>query len=113
MASNFLVTLLATASELLNDCGIPAENVTPLLLPLVQASVDNLARLGPEQGLTGPIVRGDCDTISSHLAAIEKRPELSAFYKIMAHATVELAVKSQRLPSNKAELLYKIQAIQT
>lgn len=108
IASNFLVTLLGTARDLLGRCGIEPEQAIPLLLPLVKASLENTEQLGPEAGLTGPIVRGDRGTVQQHLRALEKSaPELLPLYYLLGEKTLELAVKSGRLTVTQAKnLLY-------
>ena len=107
IASNFFVTLLATAEKLLQDCGIPSDRALPLLLPLVRATLDNVVAVGTEQGLTGPIVRGDSETVSQHLAAFENRPELSSLYQLLARRTLTLAETSGRLSQGAAAELQK------
>ena len=63
--------------------GIVAEGVAT-----VRATVENWARLGPERALTGPIARGDEDTVARHRAAITGRaPELLPLYDALADAT--------------------------
>lgn len=109
IASNFLVTLQAVAAELLVECGIEAEQAIPLLLPLVQASIDNVATLGPEQGLTGPIVRGDTGTVAAHLSALgNSSKNLRELYKQLGGLTTRLAEKSTRLPSKQAEQIQRL-----
>lgn len=104
IAANFLVTLLGIARDLLTQCAIAPEQAIPLLMPLVQASLDNTARMGPEAGLTGPIVRGDRGTVQQHLRALqESAPELLSLYRLLGEKTLELAVKSGRLSSEQAE----------
>jgi predicted short-subunit dehydrogenase-like oxidoreductase (DUF2520 family) len=103
IASNYLVTLLATARDLLVSCGIEPEEAIPMLLPLVQTSLDNVKDLGPEQGLSGPIVRGDIGTISEHIKALEKgAPELLQLYLQMGKLTATMSQESGRLASEKA-----------
>ena len=107
VASNFLVTLLGTARDLLSQAGIADEDAIPLLLPLVQASLDNTEKLGPEAGLTGPIVRGDAGTVQQHLRALEaSAPELLPLYRLLGEKTVELAVQSGRLNPDQAKKLF-------
>lgn len=109
IASNFLVTLLSTATTLLEECGIEPDQAINLLLPLVQASVDNLAQLGAEQGLTGPIVRGDSGTVAAHLAALKTSPTgLLPLYRLLGIKTVELAETSTRLSHQQAESLRQL-----
>ena len=63
IASNHLVALLGQVARVAADAGIPAE----ALLPLVRATLDNVEALGPEGALTGPVARGDADTVARHL----------------------------------------------
>jgi predicted short-subunit dehydrogenase-like oxidoreductase (DUF2520 family) len=82
MASNYLVTLHRAAAELTTAAGAPPE----ALVPLMRRTIDN----GFE--LTGPIERGDWETVDAHLAALaDERPELRALYAMLADATKELA----------------------
>ncbi len=108
IASNFLVTLQATATDLLVECGIEPDQAIPLLLPLVQATLDNVSKLGPEAGLTGPIVRGDEETVALHLAALKNLPTSNInLYKLLGKQTATLAEKSSRLSSEQASNIQK------
>ncbi len=85
VASNFLVTLEAWAEALL-----PVDRA--LLAPLVRATVENWAEHGPERALTGPIARGDAETVSRQRAAVAARtPERLGLWDELAGATRELA----------------------
>jgi predicted short-subunit dehydrogenase-like oxidoreductase (DUF2520 family) len=78
IASNYLVTLFRAASQLLEDAGAPPE----ALVPLMRRTIEN----GFE--LTGPIQRGDRETIRAHVVALaERRPELLEMYEALAEAT--------------------------
>jgi predicted short-subunit dehydrogenase-like oxidoreductase (DUF2520 family) len=78
IASNYLVTLHKVASELFKAAGAPPE----ALVPLMQRTIDN----GFE--LTGPIERGDWETVEAHREAIRStRPDLEALYDVLAEAT--------------------------
>jgi predicted short-subunit dehydrogenase-like oxidoreductase (DUF2520 family) len=63
IASNHLVALLGQAARVAADAGVPAE----ALLPLVRATLENVDALGAEAALTGPVARGDADTVARHL----------------------------------------------
>ncbi len=85
VASNFLVTLEAAAERLLG-------HDRELLVPLVRATVENWARLGPERALTGPIARGDEATVERQRDAVaERAPELLELFDALAGATRDLA----------------------
>jgi len=78
IASNYLVTLHRVASELLAAAGAPPE----ALEPLMRRTIENGFKL------TGPIERGDWETVESHRAAIrEVRPDLEPLYDVLAEAT--------------------------
>src|SRR5207253_8348401 len=78
IASNYLVTLHEVASELFRAAGAPPES----LVPLMQRTIEN----GFE--LTGPIERGDWETVEAHREAIRAtRPDLEPLYDILAEAT--------------------------
>lgn len=88
IASNFLVTLEAAAERLADDAGADRR----VLVPLVRATVENWARLGPEQALTGPVARGDELTVAAQREAIADRaPELLAIFDALVDATRSLA----------------------
>ncbi|MFO7577466.1 MAG: Rossmann-like and DUF2520 domain-containing protein [Pelovirga sp.] len=98
VASNYLVTLVSAAGQLLSACGIPAQAAPQLLAPLLQATLENILSQGVEEALTGPIVRGDTGTLARHLAALElQAPELREFYCRLGEKTVQLARAAGRL----------------
>jgi predicted short-subunit dehydrogenase-like oxidoreductase (DUF2520 family) len=88
IASNFLVTLEAAAERLAARVGVERAD----LVPLVRATVENWARLGPERALTGPVARGDDQTVSAQREAIRERdPELVPLFDALVEATRALA----------------------
>lgn len=98
-ASNHLVALAADAAEML---GADAD----LLSPLLSATLSNLEELGPEAALTGPIVRGDVDTVRAHLAAVPQ--DLRASYRANALRALALAIRSGRLDRARAVALEQL-----
>jgi predicted short-subunit dehydrogenase-like oxidoreductase (DUF2520 family) len=93
MASNFLVTLEAAAERIAATAGVDRA----LLAPLVRATVENWAALGPDGALTGPVARGDEETVARQRAALAARtPELLDLFDALADATRALAHGPQR-----------------
>ncbi len=89
-ASNFLVTLEDAAERLL-----PAGAGRELLVPLVRATVEHWAALGPERALTGPIARGDAATVARQRAAVaERTPDTLPLWDALAAATAQLAARA-------------------
>src|SRR5204862_3683083 len=84
IASNFLVTLEGAAERLAATAGVDRA----ALAPLVRATVGNWAEHGAEKALTGPIARGDAETVARQRAAVEDRtPEGVELFDALADAT--------------------------
>lgn len=82
VASNYLVTLRAAARSLLEAAGAPPDALDPLIRGVVDTGYE----------LTGPIARGDWNTVERHLAVIRTdRPELEELYLVLAEATARVA----------------------
>jgi len=93
IASNYLVTLRESAGSLLESADVPTEALDPLLRSVIANGYE----------LTGPIARGDWETVERHLEAIrETRPELEELYVALARATA--AIAGRELPSDTVSL---------
>jgi predicted short-subunit dehydrogenase-like oxidoreductase (DUF2520 family) len=91
IASNFLITLEAAAERVARTAGVERD----LLVPLIRATVENWAELGPERALTGPVARGDEATVALQREALEARaPDLLPLFDALAEATRSLAGES-------------------
>ena len=95
MASNFAVTLAGDAADLLGD--------REMLMPLLRATVENIAELGPDAALTGPIVRGDAGTVRRHLGALPQH--LVELYVVNARRTLARARAAGRIDDERARAL--------
>ncbi|HZX04718.1 Rossmann-like and DUF2520 domain-containing protein [Kribbella sp.] len=84
--ANHLTTLVCQAVAVLREAGVADPVAT--LRPLLTATLDNTLRSG-HHALTGPIARGDVDTVAAHLAVL--RGSTRDSYAELARATVELA----------------------
>ena len=74
MAANFLAALGMVAEDLAIAAGLPSDQAAAALVPLMEASLRNGARLGFRGSLTGPAARGDKATVDAHLAALATAP---------------------------------------
>jgi predicted short-subunit dehydrogenase-like oxidoreductase (DUF2520 family) len=96
IASNFLITIEAAAERIAAAIGLERGQ----LVPLVRATVENWARLGPERALTGPVARGDEVTVARQREAIaEMAPELLALFDALVAATRALAAQREAQPA--------------
>lgn len=93
--ANHLVTLVAQAMELLSAAG--AERPEDTLRPLLEAALDNALQSG-DAALTGPIVRGDVETVRAHLADVRANaPHTLGAYVSLARDTLDRVVTDGRL----------------
>ncbi len=102
--ANHLVTLVSQAMDLLRESG--AEDPAATLRPLLTAALDNALTMG-DAALTGPIVRGDVETVRAHLAVMARtQPSIVPSYVALARATANTAVLDGRLlPIRAAKLV--------
>ncbi|MBA3404968.1 MAG: DUF2520 domain-containing protein [Gemmatimonadaceae bacterium] len=111
MSSNFPVVLAAAASRMLRDIGIPERSAQHAVHSLMEGAVSNIADTPPEEALTGPVVRGDADTVRRHLIALRGYPEAKALYKRLSLAALEIAhtrgIDAQRLGEIQKLLLLR------
>ncbi|AEF17937.1 Domain of unknown function DUF2520-containing protein [Thermoanaerobacterium xylanolyticum LX-11] len=88
MASNYLVTLIKAANELLKASGFPFDKHPNLLLPLINGTLKNISERGCDASLSGPIARCDMETVKKHIKSITD-DELLMLYKAMGNATIK------------------------
>jgi predicted short-subunit dehydrogenase-like oxidoreductase (DUF2520 family) len=90
-ASNYLVVVEAVAQRLLRHAGLSDADAWAALRPLVEGTLENLSRHEPREALTGPVVRGDTDTIARHLQSLAV--DDAKLYRALGRAALELAQK--------------------
>jgi predicted short-subunit dehydrogenase-like oxidoreductase (DUF2520 family) len=107
-AANHLVALVAQSADLLRAAGVaePAR----MLGPLLSAALDNALRLG-DAGLTGPVARGDADTVAEHVQALRHTsPEALRAYVALARLTADRALAAGILTADDAQRLLDVLA---
>jgi predicted short-subunit dehydrogenase-like oxidoreductase (DUF2520 family) len=110
MASNYNVTLVDAALELMEIAGLGQCQARDALAPLIRGAMENILLSNPAAALTGPIRRGDAGTVRGHLAALQAAlPETRRLYAIAGLRTVLLARRAG-LPASSADELVKILA---
>jgi predicted short-subunit dehydrogenase-like oxidoreductase (DUF2520 family) len=107
-AANHLVGLVAEASDLLRGAGVP--NPGRMLSPLLFAALDNALRLG-DAGLTGPVARGDADTVARHIEVLAAAsPQALSAYLALARLTAGRALAAGLLSPPDARRLLDVLA---
>lgn len=88
-ASNFLNGIMEVAERLMGRAGVAPDEARMVLSLLAQGTLANIGERGPEAALSGPIGRGDFETIRLHLdrlSGVERR-----LYSVLALQTLEIA----------------------
>jgi predicted short-subunit dehydrogenase-like oxidoreductase (DUF2520 family) len=88
-ASNYAVAVLSLAEGLMEQAGVHARDARPALTALAAGAVENVAARGPVAALTGPILRGDVETVALHLERLSaaERP----LYCLLGREALRLA----------------------
>ena len=91
ISSNFPVVLASVAGHLLHDIGIPDASAYQAVDSLMSAAIANIKQSMPDDALTGPVVRGDAETVGKHLRALEGMEPAREIYRALSNAAVEIA----------------------
>ena len=92
MACGLLAGLTGLAAEMWEPLGIDRSDALKRLIPLLRSTVDALDEKGLPSAITGPFVRGDVETIGSHLSATTiNSPETGNAYAALSLATLHIA----------------------
>ena len=91
MASNFPVVLASVAGHLLHDIGIPDGSAYQAVESLMSGALTNMKQALPDDALTGPVVRGDAETVGKHLRALQGTGATLEVYRALSAAAVEIA----------------------
>lgn len=92
VAGNLPVALLAAGVRLLVEAGVPEGLARVSLARLLRSQAENAERRSLGEALTGPVARGDVDTITRHLALLDAdEPALADVYRALSRALVDVA----------------------
>jgi len=104
--SNYYVTLLQIATDLFQHFDIPTTQATKILMPLMQGNLSNMRNIGLPACLTGPISRGDINTIEKHISALrETDSSLLKIYAELGLQTIPIALAKGTLDEKVSEKL--------
>jgi predicted short-subunit dehydrogenase-like oxidoreductase (DUF2520 family) len=104
--SYHLQAVALSAVRLLETIGVPPDDALAAILSLARGALANLEELPAARALTGPIVRGDVDTVRMHLSSLE--PEEQRLYRPLARSVLDL-VPFEGRPEDRRALLELIE----
>lgn len=90
MCCNYLTALTEVSSQLFQQAGLDPSISQQLMQPIMEATMANIFQYGTAAALTGPIARGDAQTVSQHLGAIEA-PVTRDIYQSLGKVALELS----------------------
>ena len=100
--SPLLIATLVTGERLARAAGLSALEARKKILPIVRQTITNYGALGPAGAFSGPIVRGDTETVRKHLQALKKVPQARDAYLALARAAVRYLPVRNRARLEKA-----------
>jgi len=101
-ASPLMTALFATAEQVASIAHIPSAESRKRVIPMLQQTLDNYARLGAADGFSGPIIRGDSQTVERHLHELKDAPVAREVYVALARAALRF------LPSKRKSALKRL-----
>ena len=88
MTSPLLLAFLVTLEEVARAAGLTREDARRMSLPIIRQTLQNYERLGSARSFSGPLVRGDADTVAKHLTTLKKNSGAREVYVALARAAL-------------------------
>jgi predicted short-subunit dehydrogenase-like oxidoreductase (DUF2520 family) len=102
ISSNFPVVLASVAGHLMHDIGISDASAYQAVESLMSGALANMKHALPDDALTGPVVRGDADTVGKHLRALKGQDRTLEVYRALSAAAIEIAQRRGTDPKKLA-----------
>jgi predicted short-subunit dehydrogenase-like oxidoreductase (DUF2520 family) len=97
MTSPLFLAFLVTLEEAARGAGLTPEDARRKSSPIIRQTLENYLRLGPGRSFSGPIIRGDVQTIAKHLIVLRKTREAGDVYRALVHSALRrLPVKNRK-----------------
>jgi predicted short-subunit dehydrogenase-like oxidoreductase (DUF2520 family) len=87
-ASPLFTALLATTEHVAGLARVTRKAARQRMIPILLQTLANYAAFGAAGAFSGPIVRGDVDTVTRHLAVLRGTPAAREVYSALARAAV-------------------------
>jgi predicted short-subunit dehydrogenase-like oxidoreductase (DUF2520 family) len=101
-ASPLLTALLAASERVAIAAGVSRRAARERMLPILKQTLANYARLGAPESFSGPIARGDLETVRKHLKVLQTVPGAWEVYIALARSAL------RDLPAKNRAALEKI-----
>jgi len=102
------LALMEAATQVLLKLGFSRRDALGALLPLTRQMLDNFESLGPQTSWTGPLSRGDFETVAKHTKAMRRYPrEFQGAYAALAFLSSKVLSKKPAAASNQLKRALK------
>ena len=110
MVSNMMIGLYELSIRMLEDCGLDQEQARLFVEPLVRGNIENVLNTSSAEALSGPIERGDLETVKKHLMVLRGREK--RIYQDLRQIVLQIA-EEKNPDRDYAELEELISAVST
>ncbi len=107
LVANGAAALAALGVELLEALDVPPRDAARAMGALLRSVGENVECMGLPRALTGPVARGDVETVSAHRRALSRHPRVLAAYDAVAPSILDVAVAAG-LPRDRARALRRL-----
>jgi predicted short-subunit dehydrogenase-like oxidoreductase (DUF2520 family) len=95
--SPLVIALLTLGEKVARQAKVPRADLRRVIQPILQRTIENYVKQGAAASFSGPIKRGDVETIRKHLTALKKMPQARTAYVALAQAALgSLPVKNKK-----------------
>ena len=88
-ASPLLIALLATTEQVAAAAGVRGKEARGRMAPILRQTIENYVAFGARRGFSGPIIRGDVETVKKHLRVLREQPAARDVYLALVRAALE------------------------
>ena len=87
--SPLLTALLATTEAVADLARVGGEDARRRMMPILRQTLANYAEFGAARGFSGPIIRGDVETVKRHLKILRANPAAHEVYVALGRAALQ------------------------
>jgi predicted short-subunit dehydrogenase-like oxidoreductase (DUF2520 family) len=100
--SPLIIAVLVTGEEVAQLAGQTTKEARRRMMPIVKQTIANYEKLGAAGAFSGPILRGDVETVRKHLAVLRKLPAARGAYVALAQSAM------RHLPARNKQALRNV-----
>ncbi|MBK8451823.1 MAG: Rossmann-like and DUF2520 domain-containing protein [Thiofilum sp.] len=109
IACNYLVALQELALQTYAQAGVERTQALAILQPIVTTTVQTMFQLDTSKALTGPIARGDTQTVAKQLTALNAwNPDYAGLYQSLGQIALQLTRKQHNLEASSLAVLEQL-----